>query len=96
MTDRRALIAGLALALSAVPALGQAQESPRFVPAPMPNPDVRAPRSPETGDTTVAPRLFMPPDRFAGDGYTPGSTVQSEQERRLRPGAGVNLRMTFD
>jgi hypothetical protein len=99
----RGAMAGLLLA--ALAATGRAQVAPgaaesasaTYQPAPMPNPDVRPPRDAPAGrDASLAPRLFMPKDRFAGDGFTPGSTVQSEQERRLKPGAGFNLNLPFD
>jgi hypothetical protein len=85
----------------AAPGRSQTQQSSSaasgFVPAPMPDPDVRPPPGPAASlDPSLSPGLFMPRDRFGGDGYTPGSTVQSEQERRRQPGAGLNLKLPFD
>lgn len=72
-----------------------APAGPVFTPAPVPNRDARAPISPRARrpDAEFSPGLFNRSDQFRGDGYSTGSTAQSEQEKRVRPGAGFNLRM---
>ena len=68
-----------------------------YAPAPVPNQDLRAPPPrPGPGGVKVSPKLYMPADRFGGDGYMPGTTIQSEQEKRLRPGAGFNFSIPLD
>ncbi len=69
----------------------------QYQPAPVPNPNIFPPpgQAAQAGPQ-LSPGLFMPKDRFAGDGYIPGTTVQSEQERRLKPGAGFNLSLPLD
>ena len=67
-----------------------------FDPAPLPNRDVDGPLAPRaSGAPSVAPSLITRSDQYRGEGYSRGSTAQAEQERRLRPGAGFNLRMPF-
>ena len=67
-----------------------------FDPAPLPNRDVDGPLAPRaSGAPSVAPSLITRSDQYRGEGYSRGSTAQTEQERRLRPGAGFNLRMPF-
>ena len=68
----------------------------QFQPAPVPNPDLLPPQGSAQSGPQFTPGLFMPKDRFAGDGYIPGTTVQSEQERRQKPGAGFNLNVPLD
>lgn len=72
-----------------------APAGPVFTPAPVPNRDARAPTGPRVRrpDAEFSPSLFNRSDQFRGDGYSNGSTAQSEQEKRVRPGAGFNLRM---
>lgn len=67
---------------------------PSFLPAPLPNRDLATP-APEraTNEPTLAPTLFTTRTQFRGDGFSPGSTAQSEQEKKLRPGAGFSLHM---
>ena len=70
------------------------RRGPNYEPAPLPNRDVDAPIGPRASTaTSVAPSLFTRPDQYRGEGYSRGSSAQTEQERRLRPGAGFNLRM---
>lgn len=72
-----------------------APAGPVFTPAPVPNRDAAAPTGPKVRrpDTELSPSLFNRSDQYRGDGYINGSTAQSEQEKRVRPGAGFNLRM---
>ena len=70
------------------------QPGPAFEPAPTPNRDASGPPVPRaSNEPQLSPTLFTRRNQFRGDGYSPGSTAQEEQERRVRPGAGFNLRM---
>lgn len=67
-----------------------------YQPAPLPNRNLDAPRGPRaSNETTVAPSLFNRTDTYRGEGFAPGSSASAEQDRRVRPGAGINLRMPF-
>ncbi len=65
----------------------------KFQPAPTPNRDVELAKPRASNETTVAPSLFTRPNEYHGDGFSKGSTVQSEQERRVKPAAGFSLHM---
>ena len=68
--------------------------TPGFTPAPVPNQDVAAPSGPRAGkDAAIAPSFFTRRDQYRGEGYSAGSSSQVQQERRVQPGAGVNLRV---
>lgn len=67
---------------------------PVFEPAPTPDRDALGPLTPRaTNDPQLSPTLFTRRNQYRGDGFSPGSTAQEEQERNVRPGAGFNLRM---
>lgn len=67
---------------------------PPFQPAPLPNRDLSTPQAPRaSNEPSLAPTLFTTRTQFRGDGFSPGSTAQSEQERKLKPGAGFSLHM---
>ena len=61
-------------------------------PAPVPNNAVngpvalQVPRGPELTPTIMGPKYT-----YQGEGFLRGSTVQSEQNRKVRPAAGLNL-----
>ena len=79
-------------------ALPQAPSPPaaaqRFAPAPLPNRDLSAPLGPRaTNEPQLVPKLFHRGDQYRGEGIDARSSAQSEQERRLLPGAGFNLRI---
>ena len=66
----------------------------RFEPAPLPNRDLSAPPGPRaTKEPQFGPALFHRQDQYRGEGIDPRSSAQAEQERRLLPGAGFNLRI---
>ena len=68
--------------------------SPSFQPAPLPNRNLSTPQNARaTNEPTLAPTLFTTRTQFRGDGFSPGSTAQSEQEKNLKPGAGFSLHM---
>jgi len=89
-------LAPLLLVLTAAaPGPSNTAVPPVFLPAPMPDVDLAAPRPP-LGDphaTEVAPKLYQPSQQFQGDGYSYGSTVQSLQERSLKPAPGVSFKV---
>lgn len=62
-----------------------------FSAAPLPNADITAPSSRQSAAASLRPSLFQPRNVYHGDGYVHGSTVQTEQEKRLRPAPGVNF-----
>ena len=65
-----------------------------FAPAPLPNRDMEFPNAPRSSNaTTVAPSLFTRGDQYRGEGFAKGSTAQTAQEQRARPGAGISLKM---
>ena len=79
-----------------LPQMPQAPSSatPRFEPAPLPNRDLSAPPGPRaTKEPQFGPALFHRQDQYRGEGIDPRSSAQAEQERRLLPGAGFNLRI---
>lgn len=74
--------------------LGTLARGPIYEPAPLPNRDLSAPRAPrESNEPTLAPTLFTTKNQYRGDGFSPNSTAQSEQEKRVKPGAGFSLHM---
>ena len=66
---------------------------PGFTAAPTPNDDVYAPVTRASKDTSVAPGFFTRHDQYRGEGLSPGSSAQTEQDRRAKPGAGISLSM---
>lgn len=65
-----------------------------YAPAPTPNRDVDAPAGPRaSNDPRLSPMLFNRRDQYRGEALDPKSSSQIEQERRVIPGAGFNLRM---
>jgi len=69
---------------------------PTFEAAPLPNRDLAGPSSArDNGAPSFGPSLFTTRNQYRGDGFSPGSTAQSEQEKRMKPGAGFSLKMPF-
>jgi hypothetical protein len=64
-----------------------------FTPAPMPDIELNSGivRDPGPAKVGLAPSLFNEHPTYQGDGFTPNSTVQGEQTKRIRPAAGFNL-----
>ena len=65
-------------------------------PAPLPNPDVDAPGpSNETlasqASPSVAPDFFNPTAHAIGDGYAPGSAIETDHNNRHSTGGGMSL-----
>lgn len=73
---------------------------PDYTPAPMPDPDFEAPSGPrqvEPPHAELAPGLLHAPSMvYRGEGYTPGSTMTDEQDRRFHPSPGLNLRLPLE
>ena len=84
------------LPLPSTPQAAVRSPGPVFEPAPTPDRDNSGPPPPRAGtDPQLSPTLFTRRNQYRGDGYSPGSTAQEEQERKVRPGAGFNVRMPF-
>ncbi len=67
--------------------------NPGYTSAPTPNQDASAPQAKASNAPYVAPGFFTRTDQYRGEGLTPSSSAQAEQDRRAKPGAGFNLRM---
>ena len=65
----------------------------RFEAAPVPNRDVDAPLARAGTDPSLSAGLFTRRDQYRGEGITPNSSAQIDQERHVLPGAGFKLRM---
>lgn len=65
----------------------------RFTAAPTPDHDASAPTTRASNEATVAPGFFTRRDQYRGEGLSPSFSAQAEQDRRAKPGAGINLRM---
>ena len=62
--------------------------------APTPNQDAAVPsRGKASRSASVAPGLFTRADQYRGEGLSAASSSQAEQERRVKPGAGIKLSM---
>ena len=94
----------LVMAVPIAPGLGEYQAPARpkapspssFQPAPLPNRDLEGPGGERAGNgTSLSPSLVQRSDSYRGEGFSRGSTAQTEQERHVRPGAGFNLRVPF-
>lgn len=80
---------GFSLSAPATPGV-----APSFQPAPLPDRNVFTPQAARANnEPSLAPTLFTTRTQFRGDGFSPGSTAQSQQEKNLKPGAGFSLHM---
>ncbi len=70
-----------------------ATSPPGYSPAPTPNDDAFAPTTRASKDASVGPGFFTRRDQYRGEGLSPGSSAQTEQDRRAKPGAGISLSM---
>ncbi len=73
--------------------LGAPAGKPIYEPAPLPNRDLRSPARRASSEPNLSPTLFSTKTQYRGDGFSPGSTAQADQERRAKPGAGFSLHM---
>lgn len=61
-------------------------------PAPMPNSAARGPIELQVPrGAELSPTMMGPKYTYQGEAFLRGSTVQSEQNRKVRPAAGLNL-----
>ena len=73
---------------------GAAGAGPNYDLAPTPNRDLDVPAGPRAkAAPQLAPGFFSRSEQYRGEGFSAGSTAQAEQERRVRPGAGLKLRL---
>jgi hypothetical protein len=72
------------------------QAGPVYEPAPLPNPDIAAPRRAGSGGTEVSPSLFQRHGGYRGDALSNDESVESDQNRRFLPSPGLTLRMPLD
>ncbi len=75
------------------PAPAPASAPPGYTAAPTPNDDIYAPVTRASKDASVSPGFFTRRDQYRGEGLSRGSSAQTEQDRRVKPGAGINLSM---
>ena len=76
-----------------------ASVSPPFTSAPVPNTEAGIPfvRDPRDKQPRIAPSVFSSaPTAYHGDGYVPGSSVDTEQQRRTKPATGINLKVPLN
>lgn len=74
--------------------LGKSAAPSGFAPAPLPNRDAATPAGPTgSSSASLSPSVFTRGDQYHGEGLSASSSVQSDQERRAKPGAGFNLKM---
>jgi hypothetical protein len=66
---------------------------PGFEPAPTPNRDAYGPVTRASRDTSVSAGIFTRSDQYRGSALLPSDSAQVEQDRRVTPGAGINLSM---
>jgi len=71
------------------------KQGPAYEAAPLPNRDLSGPTTRASTEPHWSPSLFTTRNQYRGDGFSPGSTAQSEQEKRMKPGAGFSLHMPF-
>jgi hypothetical protein len=65
-----------------------------FTPAPVPNQDLDNPalRTSSPARAELSPGIYQPGTTlFQGDGFTPNSTVQGEQQRHYHPAPSLNF-----
>ncbi|HTW27922.1 MAG TPA: hypothetical protein VME92_12400 [Acetobacteraceae bacterium] len=66
----------------------------QFEPAPVPDSDIAAPTAPQASDQPqFSPSLFNTKTQFRGDGFSPGSTAQSDEEKNYKPVPGFTMKV---
>lgn len=85
------------LRMPAPPADTATNRASPYTPAPVPNPDLgwHAP-SVSPAHTELTPGFYHPQQGYRGDGFTPGSTIQGEEQRRYRPLPSLQLSMPLE
>jgi hypothetical protein len=66
---------------------------PRYLAAPVPNVDARAPSPVSQEGAQLSPYLFRYNNYDPSVGYTPGSRVQTSDDRKILPVPGFTLRV---
>ena len=84
-----------------VPLVPAAPASPSdYTPAPMPDLDFELPVGPRKAGPSqpaLTPGLVHAPHMvYRGEGYTPGSTMTDEQDRRFHPSPGLKLSLPLE
>ena len=69
---------------------------PGYITAPTPNQDAFGPTARASKDASVGPGLFTRRDQYRGEGISASSSAQAEQDRRVKPGAGIKLSVPID
>jgi hypothetical protein len=69
---------------------------PGYDVAPTPNQDAFAPITRASKDASVAPGIFNRTNQYRGQGISPDSSAQIEEDRRVKPGAGIKLNFPLD
>ncbi len=66
--------------------------------APTPNSSVSAPMPLDANSksTAISPGLFRPTKTYGGEGFIAGSTIQDQQQRKVGPTPGINLKVPLD
>jgi hypothetical protein len=80
--------------LTRPPAPISPQAGSAFAPAPVPDSNLDGPpqSAPGPAHAELSPGIYMPhATKFQGDGFTPNSTVQGEQQRHYHPAPALNL-----
>ena len=67
-----------------------------YVTAPTPDQDAFGPTARASNDASVAPGLFTRRDQYRGEGISASSSAQAEQDRRVKPGAGIKLSVPLE
>ena len=67
-----------------------------YVTAPTPNQDAFGPTTRASNAASVGPGLFTRRDQYRGEGLSASSSAQAEQDRRVKPGAGIKLSVPID
>ena len=70
---------------------GNTTATPGYDTAPTPDQDAFAPTTRASKDSSLAPGLFTRRDQYRGEGLSAASSAQTEQQRRVKPGAGFKL-----
>ena len=69
---------------------------PGYTAAPTPNGTVSAPVAIDSNKPELAPGLFRRKKTYGGEGFIQGSAVQDQDQRKIGPAAGINLKVPLD
>ena len=79
--------------LSGRPAPPRTAAPSGYTEAPRPNEDVSAPQARASTDASLAPGFFTRHKQYRGEGFSPNSSAQIDEDRKVSPGAGVKLNL---